>query len=239
MKYRIIRRAELVTTQWSGGTTTQLAIWPEEASYAARDFVWRASTATIGDRESDFTHLPDYSRVLMVLEGKVTLSHKGHHVFPGGSHSVILGRFGQTYFPGGWPTRSESPGAVTDFNLMLRKSERESDGYVEAVHIPVGESTALTVVPLPWTWTHNDVTYKKPVNPPEPPVWTRHSEVFYLYGGDAEATFPGGGTVSMQKGDVLIVHYDSTEDPGAEISLANTSPGDQATVIRAGIFYKQ
>ena len=46
--------ADYVTTQWSGGATTQLAIAPKGAVYADRDFLWRLSSATVELDESDF-----------------------------------------------------------------------------------------------------------------------------------------------------------------------------------------
>ena len=38
--------ADYVTTQWSGGATTQLAIAPKGAVYADRDFLWRLSSTS-------------------------------------------------------------------------------------------------------------------------------------------------------------------------------------------------
>jgi len=57
------------TTLWSGGTTTQLCIYPYAATYTGRDFIFRISTATIESEESVFTKLPGYTRILMLLEG--------------------------------------------------------------------------------------------------------------------------------------------------------------------------
>ena len=49
---------DYVCSVWSDGTTTQLLIAPEGAHYAARDFLWRVSSATVELDESDFTPLP-------------------------------------------------------------------------------------------------------------------------------------------------------------------------------------
>ena len=49
---------DFVTTTWSGGKTTQLAIAPDGASYAERAFLWRISSATVELEASDFTPLP-------------------------------------------------------------------------------------------------------------------------------------------------------------------------------------
>ena len=48
MKWELITQEQYVTTLWSGGTTTQLAIAPEGAVYADRDFLWRLSSAKVG-----------------------------------------------------------------------------------------------------------------------------------------------------------------------------------------------
>ena len=66
-----------IVSKWSGGTTTQVAIAPEGAVYADRDFLWRISSASVDLDESDFTALPDYHRWISTLEGRMTLSHQG------------------------------------------------------------------------------------------------------------------------------------------------------------------
>ena len=44
MDWKLLTKSDYVTTRWSGGTTTQLAIAPEGAVYADRDFLWRRRT---------------------------------------------------------------------------------------------------------------------------------------------------------------------------------------------------
>lgn len=132
MIYRIIRKEELTTAAWSGGTTTQLAIWPPDGSYADRDFTWRVSTARVDAAESEFTGLPGVSRVLMVLNGTLVLEHEGQP-------AVRIGRFGQDSFDGGVATYSR--GRVTDFNLMTRGA----DGVVEAQYIPASRGMCSEV----------------------------------------------------------------------------------------------
>ena len=113
---------------WSGGTTTQLAIWPPEALYADRDFLWRLSSAVVELPESDFTPLPDYRRILMILDGRLELSHDGGPV-------IVLNELEQNTFDGASHTISR--GQVTDFNLMMRKGR--CDGRVEAQVLSCGE----------------------------------------------------------------------------------------------------
>lgn len=117
---RRIAPAEYAAARWSGGTTTQLAIFPAGALYADRDFLWRVSSATVESEASDFTPLPDYERFLSTLRGSVRVSHDGGaplELTPGSIHR----------FDGGARTRSE--GVCTDFNLMLRKGRCAGQMY--------------------------------------------------------------------------------------------------------------
>lgn len=112
MKYRIIKPEEYETGVWSGGTTTQLAIYPEGSSYADRNFIFRLSSATVDTERSEFTHLPDYDRWLMIFEGSARLVHSSEK-------EVTLNPYDCDAFDGGISTVSF--GRVTDYNLMLRK----------------------------------------------------------------------------------------------------------------------
>ncbi|MBR2131014.1 MAG: HutD family protein [Oscillospiraceae bacterium] len=114
MKIQKIGAAQQMVSAWSGGTTTQVAIAPEEAVYAQRDFLWRISSAVVELPESNFTSLPDYDRILMILEGELVLSHDG-------GEEYVLKALDQTAFDGASDTYSR--GKVTDFNLMMRKNQ--------------------------------------------------------------------------------------------------------------------
>ncbi|WP_153721141.1 HutD/Ves family protein [Sporosarcina cascadiensis] len=120
---QLIKKDEQITKEWSGGDTTQLAIYPEDAQYTKRNFLWRISTAQVEAEESDFTPLPDIDRLIMVIEGEMTLQHEGHH-------RVHLTPYEQDRFNGGWTTRSY--GKVRDFNLMLGEG---CDGELDAITI--------------------------------------------------------------------------------------------------------
>ena len=103
------KASELTTNNWSGGTTTQLAIYPKDADYKKLDFLFRISTATIETEESVFTKLPEVSRKLMILDGEIKIEHKDRY-------TTILKKFEQDEFSGNWDTISY--GKATDFNLM-------------------------------------------------------------------------------------------------------------------------
>ena len=105
---------DYATSVWSGGTTTQLAIFPPEAKYADRDFLWRISSATVELEDSDFTLLPDYERLIATLEGEITLTHNG-------GAPMTLRPLEVHGFSGADATHSR--GRCRDFNLMLRRGK--------------------------------------------------------------------------------------------------------------------
>ena len=132
MEWKLLTKPDYVATNWSGGTTTQLAIAPEGAVYADRDFFWRLSSATVELEHSDFTPLPDYDRLLAVLDGEIKLKIDQGEPFPLGPGRVVA-------FDGGVPV--ESWGQCVDFNLMVRKGkvrgfvseERREEAYEETI----------------------------------------------------------------------------------------------------------
>ncbi len=121
MKSKLLKEDNYSISDWSGGKTRQLASFPPKSIYSDRDFIWRLSSATVELEESDFSKLPDYDRVLMVLEGSVVLTYDD-------SRTVRLKELEQDSFDGAWKTKSF--GKITDFNLMTRKG---TDGKVDLI----------------------------------------------------------------------------------------------------------
>lgn len=133
MKSEIIRENNKIRSIWSGGTTTQLYIFPSHTLYADRDFDFRISTAVIEVEESDFTSLKGYSRIIMVLEGELELIHKNQY-------SKVLNRLDTDSFSGDWETSSK--GKVIDFNLMM--GEKVS-GTMNAIVLNNSSSISKTI----------------------------------------------------------------------------------------------
>lgn len=127
MQWRIIPPDRFRTSLWAGGSTTQLAIFPQEAQYADRDFLWRVSSAQVELPHSVFTSLPDYDRFLSTLEGELVLEMEG-------SGRRTLRPLEVCQFDGG--LRVESWGTCRDFNLMLRKGR--CTGEMMALHLERG-----------------------------------------------------------------------------------------------------
>lgn len=139
MEWTRLTEQEYVTTTWSGGTTTQMAIAPEGAVYADRDFLWRLSSAGVELEHSDFTPLPDYVRLISVLKGDLDMKI-------GEGDRFSLTPLTVRSFDGGAPV--ESWGKCTDFNLMLRKGR--SQGNTQSLKLAPGAVCDWTAaVPAP------------------------------------------------------------------------------------------
>lgn len=115
----ILSAAQRQTINWAGGTSTQLFVYPETATFAERNFDFRFSTATVEVEATDFTHFPGIDRHLMILEGELELTHHGRY-------TKVLRPYDTDHFSGDW--KSSSKGKVRDLNLMLR------NGYTGSVH---------------------------------------------------------------------------------------------------------
>ncbi len=126
-----IKENEYRTTDWSGGTTTELFIFPESANFQVGDYDLRISIATVETEQSTFTSLPDVERTLMVLKGQLRLEHEDHH-------SVDLDEFEQDSFKGDWKTTSL--GKVTDFNVMTKN---DASAIVQKIDLIPGELLTL------------------------------------------------------------------------------------------------
>ena len=115
---------------WSGGSTTELFIWPEGADYARREFTLRVSSARVDLDESDFTPLMGVTRYIMPLSGGFTLTHPG-------CAPVVMGPMAEPYrFSGEISTHCV--GKATDFNLMLKGAEGEMVLCQEVWHLRPG-----------------------------------------------------------------------------------------------------
>ncbi len=124
MKMKLYKQGNYSTSSWSGGKTRELAIYPEGAKYLDRDFIWRLSSASSDQEESSFTRLPDYDRILMVLEGDIVLAH-------GEERTVGLKQYEQDTFDGAVKTKCFG-NLKLDYNLIMRKGCRGRMEIIEA-----------------------------------------------------------------------------------------------------------
>lgn len=195
-QFKIIRKENLTTSRWSGGTTTQLYIYPQSALYAERNFYWRISSAVVEAPESDFTPLPGFLRIIMILEGELHLMHSGQH-------ECYLKPFHQDTFLGDWQTKSK--GIVTDFNLMLNQ---ECKGSLTAIALSPREEK---ITPL-----CNDF--------PASSGLQKLTDVFYLCSGSVEIILFDEVNI-LNKGDLLLVERaESAETIQLRIKNSSDTP---------------
>lgn len=120
MRLEIRTKEQYKTSNWSGGQTTELYLYPPDGDYASRRFAIRLSSATVEAEESTFTKLPGIERKLMILEGALSLEHIG-------IRKRQMKPFDVEAFSGDWDTLSR--GKVRDFNLMVREGIPSSMEY--------------------------------------------------------------------------------------------------------------
>lgn len=203
----IIRKNENKISTWSGGTTTQLYIHPENAIYAERNFKWRLSSAKVVAEESIFTPLPGISRILMIIEGQVAIEHQGHH-------SAILKAFDKDSFSGDWTTRCV--GKATDFNLM---TNNECSGSMDVFSVDAGEIREVL-------FDHKDNNIGK---------FSLVADTFYIIGGNIEIIMKSAERQDIHDGDLLMVKRKVGEKVN-QVEFKNNGD-KKVNVIRTIIYY--
>lgn len=206
IEWEMIGRERRRVSRWSGGTTAEIAIHPATSQYAARNFAWRVSTATVEAETTDFTPLDGFSRILMVLEDELTLRHEGHGTYR-------LRPYEQNAFEGCWKTSSE--GRATDFNLIYASRLRAG---MSVLKVPGVGAMDAAVGSLPCEegeqWIHR--------------IW-------YAVEGSIEIAEAGENSLCrLDAGEALLlaVHRSHGEE---NWSLRNAASG-QAVVIESVVF---
>lgn len=110
--FKILKKENWKVSEWSGGTTSEIFIYPFTSNYADRNFKARISIATSNSgNKSLFTSLPDVDRFISKLDGEMKLSHDG-------KYNLTVEKYQIERFKGDWETYSY--GKYKDFNLMLK-----------------------------------------------------------------------------------------------------------------------
>lgn len=112
MEFKIIKKQDIQPSVWDGGETFEYFIFPKEAEYSKRNFLFRISSAAIRKIPSDFTRFENFKRYLVMLDNRLEIVRNGKaetysedEIFEFDSNDKIV---------------SESPG--NDFNLMVSKA---------------------------------------------------------------------------------------------------------------------
>lgn len=134
---RLIKKDKQALSFWSGGTTREIYIYPENTSYQKRDFRFRISFATVDTYESVFTKLDDVIRLIMPLSEKLELLIETSM----GTEKTELSNGEVLKFDGGADVKSIGKG--TDFNLMMKNCDGSISKVSGLVEFPLEGFKAL------------------------------------------------------------------------------------------------
>ncbi|WP_313963711.1 HutD family protein [uncultured Streptococcus sp.] len=130
----LLKSNDFQVSDWSGGKTKQLYLFPPTGHYGKREFDYRLSTATVELAESQFSDLSGFHRILMSLDHTLHLHNASRQ------EETVLAPFTPYVFEGSDSITSR--GTCTDFNLiysdhyqgqMLAISDREELSQDEAI----------------------------------------------------------------------------------------------------------
>lgn len=134
MKITKISNDTLIPTVWNGGETFEYYIYPENALYGNRDFLFRISKATINKVPSIFTKFSGYQRFLVMLDSNLNIKNNGkeehytpNDVFKFDSDSDIT-----SYTKG------------NDFNFMVSKSVNKANVFFLEEALQLNQSFIFT-----------------------------------------------------------------------------------------------
>ncbi|MDU1348410.1 HutD family protein [uncultured Clostridium sp.] len=190
---KIIHDSDYKTSNWSGGTTTELAIYPLDSNYKNLDFKWRLSSAKVELEESTFTYLPNTNRFILSLDNPLKLQH-------GNDEIINLSPFEVHNFSGEWETKSF--GKVRDFNLMLRENTK---GCVNPITL------------------FKDTSYSVPKTDLIPKANEEILlESFYIVEGNCTININTDETINLYKNDLLLINLENFYD-SLNIAINNVS----------------
>ena len=204
---RIVRALEQHTAEWSGGRTTELAIFPPEGRYADRAFRWRLSSATVEAPQSVFTSLPGFQRILMILSGAMLLKHEGQR-------EVALKPFEQDRFDGAWKTMGV--GQTVDFNLMMGDGV---DGALYWMSLSPGQSEA-------WECASKQILRKE-----------RQVFAAYVFSGEVCITYQANDFMMWEKDFLLIEPHKAANESGRALLRLQAGESVGARVVISHIGY--
>lgn len=150
-RYKILDQLHYKRQRWKNqkGVTDEIAVYPETATVAQGDFLWRLSSARV-ELDTEFSAFPYHHRHLVVVHGNgLRIIHE--LPIPNSSSAVVELNCGLPYeFSGSLVTRCELiSGPIQDLGLMVKKGEWESS--FEAIHVP-SESAVTWTLLGPWNF---------------------------------------------------------------------------------------
>ena len=159
----IICKENFKTNEWAGGITREVCILPAEgSSLQDRNFDLRVSSAVIHVTESMFSDFTGFTRLILCLDGDITLCVDGQAV-------TLSGECLFEFDGAAHVTSVNSPGAV-DLNVIYKQGTRVYARVERGEHVfagvdrmlvfAIGSQTTLNGTPLRQhdaAWVSGDV----------------------------------------------------------------------------------
>lgn len=111
---KIVLENEFITSDWSGGTTSQIYIDPKDANVSQKNFNFRISSATCDLDESEFTKYSEFTRYITPITGDLSLNNNGENIH--------INPYEVYCFDGN--DKVISRGKVRDYNLIIKKDNK-------------------------------------------------------------------------------------------------------------------
>lgn len=140
MDTKILKKSDYKITNWSGGTTTEILIYPKGSTLENRDFIFRVSSATCEDGKNIFSDFTGYNRYITSLDNDLYLENQGN--------DLVLKPYEIFSFDGEHVTASKS--AVTDFNLIIKKGftgSLRSESFEDKIQLKIFGGYNLIFIP--------------------------------------------------------------------------------------------
>jgi environmental stress-induced protein Ves len=135
-----------------GGSTTEIAIYPETSDISSAGFIWRVSIAEVA-ADGPFSRFAGVDRQIMTIAGNGMMLKAGRH-----GTIDLSRRFMPQAFSGDWNIEGHLiDGPVRDFNLMVGRAQAigslavdlatsrkrfAADGNTLLLHVLEGDATA-------------------------------------------------------------------------------------------------
>lgn len=187
---KIQRRTTFKTSEWSGGTTTELFIYPKDGDYAQRNFIFRLSSATVDLEKSVFSDLSGFKRFIAPLEGTLNISHDEKNFKALALNELYT-------FDGGLPTIST--GKCRDFNVMIKEGY---NGSAENITVSPNQPHNITCNQneILWIFSYNNtgeilLSHHDKTSQP----FELEPLSLFICNTEAEQQFPNKITISVTK----------------------------------------
>lgn len=221
MEYEVLTKKQQRQDKWSGGKTTELGIFPKNASVKNKDFIWRLSTATSKKDKSRFTDYTGYNRVLLSLEGDVKLKHE---TADGETRETELGELEQVEFSGSDKTTAYD--LKRDYNLIIKEGCEYYVDVIDQIQAGAGENQDKAV-PVGENKEASFLSIDSILNGNRVPVRLRHKKGFDHI-TQAMYAVDGFSSIHIEIKELELVTKE--EDAPVDIKILRLQEGEQLVV---------